>query len=182
MARQEKITKEILLKNGINFIKEYGINNLNARDLSKYINCSTQPIFRNFINMDDYKKELKVELRNNYTNFINRIIDKNDYLFTISYAYALYAKEEPNLFYALFITDMAGSRTMEEVINTNRNKDTITQMQEKYDISKKEAESLYLDTRFYTHGIATQLYCKSIILTEKEIKILIKRTIEKLLK
>ena len=48
------------------------------------------------------------------------------------------------------------------------------------DKSKKQAEKLYRDIRFYTHGLACQIACNSILITEEEIKKYIKETIEKL--
>lgn len=181
MARTESFNKEEILKSGVEFIKEKGIESLNARDLSKYIGCSTQPIFRNYENMQEYKNELKKCMREDYTNFINKYVDKANYLFTISYAYVLYAKKEPNIFNALFITELAGSRTVNEVINTSRNKETIDAMIIQYNLKQKQAEDLYRDVRFYTHGIACQICAKSIILKEKEIYDLIKNIIDKLL-
>ena len=93
----------------------------------------------------------------------------------------LYAKNESNIFKALFITELAGSRTIEEVINTDRNKETIKAMIKQYNLQLKKAEDLYRDVRFYTHGIACQICAKSIILNDEEIYKLIKNIIEKLL-
>ena len=177
MSKTEKYSKEILLNKGVEFVREYCIYNLNCRDLAKYIGCSTQPIFRNWNNIDEYKQDLKVELRTDYTNFINKYINTNDYLYTISCAYALYAKKEPSIFRALFITELAGNRTINEVLNTKRNIPTIKAMTKQYKISQNKAEKIYRDVRFYTHGIASQLCAKTIKLTDKEIKELIKNNI-----
>ena len=59
MARKISFDKEYILKNAKNFIEEKGIECLNARDLCKYIGCSTAPLFRNFSGMIEFKKELK---------------------------------------------------------------------------------------------------------------------------
>ena len=181
MARKESFSKKEFLEKGVQFINERGIENLNARDLTKFVGCSTQPIFRNYENMQEYKIELKKSMREDYTEFINNHIKKDDYLLTISYAYALYAKKRPNIFKALFITELAGSRTIEEVLNTDRNRETIDSMIYKYKLKIEQAENLYRDVRFYTHGIACQICAKTIILKDKEIYELIKNIIKKLL-
>ncbi len=178
MARKIKFTKEDILNKSVDFIKKFGYSKLTVRELSKYVGCSTGPIFKNYTNFDEYKDDLKTYLRKDYTSFINQYIDKEDYLFTISFAYALYAKKEPNVFSSLFMTDLAGSRTVNEVINTDRNRETIMSMVSKYNISLEKAERIYREVRFYTHGIATQLCVKSIILTEDEIKYLIMNNIK----
>ena len=42
-------------------------------------------------------------------------------------------------------------------------------MVKQYNISLEKAEKVYLDVRFYNHGIASQLCCGSIILSYEEI-------------
>lgn len=182
MARPILFNKNIILDRTKNFIKEYGIEKMNARDLCKYIGCSTQPLFKNFINMDELKKELKVYLHNYYDLFINKIVDKDDYLYTISYAYALFASHEPNIFKALFMSDLAGSRTIDEVLKSSWNLDTIESIPKQYHLNKQKASILYRDVRFYTHGLSCQIAINSIVVTEKEIKELIKKIINNLVK
>ena len=178
MARTVKFSKEDILEKSVEYIKNYGYSNLSVRELAKYIGCSTQPIFKNYANFDLYKDDLKIYLRKDYSSFVQKYINTNNYLYTISCAYALYAKNEPNIFFSLFMADLAGSRTVDEVLNTYRNIETIKAMVNQYNISLEDAKKVYREVRFYTHGIATQLCVKSIILTDKEIKELIKNNID----
>ena len=178
MARTIRFSKEDILEKSVQYIKEYGYNKLSVRELSKYIGCSTGPIFKNYANFDEYKEDLKLYLRKDYNAFIVKYVDVNDYLYTISYAYALYAKKEPNIFFSMFMADLAGSRTVRQVLDTDRNKETIDAMVEQYNISLENAEKIYRDVRFYTHGLATQLCVRSIKLTDKEIGDLIRNNIE----
>ncbi len=178
MARTIKFSKDYIMQKSVEFIKKYGYSNLTVRELSKYLGCSTQPIFKNYTKFDLYKEDLKVYLRKDYEEFINKYIDKENYLYTISYAYALYAKKEPNIFISLFMTELAGTRTIEEVLNTNRNTVTIEAMTTQYEISLDDAKRIYRDVRFYTHGIATQLAVKSIKLTDQELSDLINKNIQ----
>ena len=103
MARTIKFSKEDILEKSVEFIKEKGYSNLTVRELAKYIGCSTQPIFKNYENFDMYKEDLKFYLRKDYSSFIRKYIDIKDYLYTISYAYALFAKKEPNIFFQYII-------------------------------------------------------------------------------
>ena len=179
MARKISFDKEYILKNAKNFIEEKGIECLNARNLCKYIGCSTAPLFRNFSGMIEFKKELKKYLHDYYDEFIEKIVDKKDYLYTISYAYALFSYKESNIFKALFMSDLAGSRTIEEVLNSSWNIETIESIPKQYGIDKNQARELYRDVRFYTHGLSCQIATKSIIVTEQEIQNLIKNIIRK---
>ena len=47
-----KIKKEDLIKGSIKIIRNKGIESLSARNLAKICECSTQPIFRLFENME----------------------------------------------------------------------------------------------------------------------------------
>ena len=174
MARKTSFNSEYILSKTSDFVKEYGVDAMNARDLCKYIGCSTQPLFRLYSNTDELKKDLKKYLHDDYDNFIAQYIDKEDYMFTISYAYALYAKEMPNIFKTLFFTEIAGTRTIDEVVNSSWNRETIECMTKQYNISLKEAEKIYIDVRFFTHGLATQICAKSISVTNEEINRLIR--------
>lgn len=180
MARKTKFTKEYILEKTKDFIKENGIERMNARNLCKYIGCSTQPLFKNYESMDEFKKKLKKYLHDYYDEFITKIVDRDDYLFTISYAYALFSYRESNIFKALFMSDLAGTRTIEEVLNSSQNVETIKSIPNQYGLTKKQAEKLYRDVRFYTHGLSCYVACKSILVDEKEIRKLINEIIKNL--
>lgn len=178
MARKTKFSKDSIMKSSINFVKEKGYEILTVRELALYIGCSTQPIFKNYTNFNSYKDDLKIYLRKDYESYVNKDLNKDDYLFSISYLYASYALVEPNIFKSLFMADLAGSRTVEEVLNTERNMETIKSMVTKYNISLEKAKKVYRDVRFYTHGIATQLAVKSITLSQEDLKTLIQDNIK----
>jgi len=180
MARKTVFDRDYILEKASDFVKDYGVEAMNARDLCKYIGCSTQPLFKNFISMEGLKKSLKKYLHDYYDSFIDLIVDKDDYLYTISYAYALFACKEPKIFKALFMTELAGTRTIEEVLNSSWNIDTIKSIPKQYGLSKKQSERLYRDVRFFTHGLSCQIACNSISVTEDEIKKLIRDIINKL--
>lgn len=178
MARLEKYTKEIIMNKMVEYTRENGIQGFSVRDVAHYIGCSTQPLFRIYTNTEELKLDLKKYLHDDYDNFISKYVDENDYLFTISYAYALYSKKESNIFKTLFITDMAGTRTVKEIVNSSWNRKTIECMCNQYNISVKDAENIYRDVRFFTHGISTQLCIKSINITEEELSKLIRHMID----
>lgn len=180
MARKVEYDEELFLIKSKDYINEFGIELLNSRDLCKYIGCSTQPLFRNFYNMDNFKAKLKKYLHDYYDSYIDNIVDKNDYLYTISYAYASFAYNESKIFKALFMSELAGSRTIDEVLSSSWNLDTIASIPKEYSLTYEQARKLYRDVRFYTHGLSCQIACKSIVVTDEEIKKLIRNLIDNL--
>lgn len=175
MARKAIFQKDFIINKSVDFIKENGIDKLSARELTKYIGCSTQPIFRLYNNMDIYKKDLKKELNKDYNDFTEQFIDKDNYFLSINYAYAMYAKKENSLFKALFISDLSDKKDKNK-------KELIESIKEEYNISDAKAESVYRDVSIYTKGLATNLCLKSMNISDKDLLFLINNCIKRNIK
>ena len=173
MARKVVFEKEYIIDKSIDYIKEKGIDNLSVREISNYIGCSTQPIFRLFDNMDDYKKNLRKKLNKEYSDFSNEFINKNNYLLTTSYAYVLYAKKENSMFKALFLSDLSNKK----IINISK-KDVDLVINE-YKISKERAKAALRDVSIYIHGLATELCMHNLKLSDKDLLYLINTCIKR---
>lgn len=48
MPPKAKITREMIIHAGIEIVREHGIENVNARTVSKKLGCSTQPVMYHF--------------------------------------------------------------------------------------------------------------------------------------
>ena len=175
MARKVTFEKDFIINKSVDFIKEKGIDKLSARELTKYIGCSTQPIFRLYNNMDIYKRDLKKELNKDYNDFTEQFIDKDNYFLSINYAYAMYAKKENSLFKALFISDLSDKKDKNK-------KELIEILKEEYNISDAKAESVYRDVSIYTKGLATNLCLKSMNISDKDLLFLINNCIKRNIK
>lgn len=175
MARKVTFEKDYIINKSVDFIKENGIDKLSARELTKYIGCSTQPIFRLYNNMDIYKKDLKKELNKEYSEFTEQFIDKENYFLSINYAYAMYAKKENSLFKALFISDLSDKKDKNK-------KELIEVLKDEYNISDAKAESVYRDVSIYTKGLATNLCLKNMNISDKDLLFLINNCIKRNIK
>ena len=175
MARKVTFEKDYIINKSVDFIKENGIDKLSARELTKYIGCSTQPIFRLYNNMDIYKKDLKKELNKEYNEFTEQFIDKENYFLSINYAYAMYAKKENSLFKALFISDLSDKKDKNK-------KELINSLKDEYNISDAKAESVYRDVSIYTKGLATNLCFKNMNISDKDLLFLINNCIKRNIK
>lgn len=56
MSKTKTIMKESIIDGAFAVFRKYGYENLNARSLAREMNCSTQPIYVNFKDMDQVKK------------------------------------------------------------------------------------------------------------------------------
>ena len=77
------------------------------------------------------------------------------------------------------MSELAGSRTIDEVLSSSWNVETITSIPEQYSLTLEQAKTLYR-VRFYTHGLSCQIACKSIVVTDEEMKSLIRNLIDNL--
>lgn len=178
MPPKPKIDKQMILNAAFSLVREKGIRELNARSLAKKMNCSTNPIFRVYSNMEQLKKEVIEDIYLYYRTFTNDYIHEDE-LYSVSYAYIEFARKEKNLFDAIYISNVSGKRTLEKILNSTFNRHIVNQIIEQYNLNNKEAEKLLINVRFYTHGIATQVLVDSINLSETEIKKLLLEAISK---
>ena len=173
MARKVEYEKDYIINKSIDFIKEKGIDKLSSRELTKYIGCSTQPIFRLYNNMDLYKRALRNRLNKDYTKFTEEFSNKpNTYLY-LNYAYVLYAKKEHDLFKALFLSDISNTNILKN------DKKMISLLKKEYNLSEDKAKSVYRDVKTYTHGIAMQICLNQLNMSDKDLLFLINNCIKR---
>lgn len=153
MSAKKLITKDMILKEAVFLLEEKGYNAINARELAKRLNCSTQPLYLTFKNMDELKNALIDECSKKYFEYANK--QKEDSVF-MQYlmSYIKFAKEKPHLFEYLYMINKH---------NDDNEKDLqfkeyiINKISELSNISKAKAEKFFLSSWFFTHGLACQI-------------------------
>lgn len=178
MARTVRITEEMLISAGTALVLREGLSALNIRRVAAELNCSIQPIFKNFGSMENLRRAILEEIGDRYAVFLDRYIDKSDYLFTISLAHILLAKEEKHIFGAMFLTNEFGVLTVDGIVAASWNRETIECTAKQFGLSIAQAEAVYRDVRFYTFGIAREIYAGSVIMEPDEAKKLLRGAIE----
>ncbi len=64
------VSKEDVLCSSLALIREQGFDSLNARNIAQKLNCSTNPLFRIYKNMDELKKEVYQEAERYYEKYL----------------------------------------------------------------------------------------------------------------
>ena len=105
MAKTVSITKDLLRKSAFEMAREQGVNEVTARKLAAYAGCSTQPIFRNYANMEDCLNDVYEDTLLYFDEFYNKY-DKGSHIpfVNLGMAYISFAEKEPKLFSFLFMT------------------------------------------------------------------------------
>lgn len=70
MPPKTKVSKEEILSAAVELVRQNGENALNARNIARNLGCSTQPIFSNFIGMDELRAAVKERANILYQNYL----------------------------------------------------------------------------------------------------------------
>lgn len=101
MAKQVKYTREFILKESYNLLKEKGFEELTARNIAKHIKASPVPIYSTFESLDNLKREILQFAKSELLNRIRDIQEEN-LILKIGIGIVRFAEEEKRVFSSLF--------------------------------------------------------------------------------
>lgn len=153
MPPKVKLTKSEILTAAFEMVRADGINALNARSLAQRLECSTQPIFSNFANMNELHAAVKDAAYDEYVSYEEREISSGEYpLYKASgMAYIRFAKEEPELFKLIF---MYTPRSNKEGFDPFTEESIIPAIMKSIGLEREEARLFHLEVWAFVHGIA----------------------------
>ncbi len=157
MGRKTQVTKEEMLKAGLEIVIEEGENMLSIKKVAAKLECSTQPISWSFGNFDAYRKELK-KYALDYMNGKMKEENGEKYNHTsVGYVYIDTAINEPNLIRYLrsdeaFLRKMGG---IGGIFLENVKKERADYYKNEYSMSSENAEKLVIFFVTFTEGIVS---------------------------
>lgn len=181
MAPKQKITREEILQTAFTIVRNEGIDKLNARDLAKTLNCSTQPIFSSFENMEVLKEDIhKMAVKFHTDTFIGAGKEKDIYL-DMGYRYVKFAWEEPNIFKFLFMSDNYPSSTINDFVQNGSNQEVDKSIGPLLAPGFDSSSTIFTDMWLYAHGISSMIVFNQIQISLEEIEIMLERVFQVLL-
>ena len=177
MPPQVKVSKEHIKSEAFQMTKESGFEAVSARKLAERLNCSTQPIFRVYQNME----ELKADLYEMGTDYMRESMERHKgksepaYL-SLAKGYIDAARNEKNLFRLIAsVDDLDISGDKEFLLKGEAiNYPNMLPGAESLDDEKKG--ELISAIWFLVHGIATLIVSGRTEISDKEIGDLINET------
>lgn len=167
MPPKVKITSNEIIAAAVDIVRESGIDSLNARALAKRLNCSTQPIFRDFRSMDEIKQLVLQKAFEIYVEYIHNAMRQNEYppYKASGMAYIRFATDERQLFLLLFMRDRSDEQIPEKEALT----DELTELIAKgTGIDEKSAYRLQIEMWMLVHGIAAMAATNYLNITEND--------------
>lgn len=152
MPAKKQITKEMILSTALEMLRLGGMEAVNVKALAKQLNCSTQPIYLSFDNMDALRAELSSLA---VDTFLKKMECDGGTANLYGMAYIKFAHEEKALFRYLFMRQNAFSELREALAPIIDG--SISQIMEQYHIEQEEAHHFHDQLWVHTHGIASMI-------------------------
>ncbi|HOO34316.1 MAG TPA: TetR/AcrR family transcriptional regulator [Thermotogota bacterium] len=134
MPPKKQISKEQIIDNAYEIVRKKGSENLTARLLAKELNCSTQPIYMSFSDMNELKNTLAEKSLSFMMQYIESYSDKNySPLLSKILGYVQFANEEKYLYQLIFSAHLFNLNQAGKLVTAN--------------------DELELNMLIYAHGI-----------------------------
>ena len=156
MPPKFKFTKEQILQNALDLVREEGAAALTTRKLGKRLGTTQSPIFSAYENVDELQAEVKQAAKELFASYVRRGLADKPAFKGVSKQYILFAKNEPNLFRWLFMSkDMIADTKQYNPIITDNYKTVYAAFRDTYELTDAETDKMYVHVGIYLHGLAT---------------------------
>lgn len=170
MPRKAKYSKEEIAQYGLKIVEERGIGSLTARELAQSLGTTVAPIFVHYTSMEELKQAVRMLAQNIYREYLRRGLSEKIPFLGLGMQYIAFAKEKPELYYFLFLSDK-GSQShyaMDELKNTQEL--VRESLQKIYKMDAMAADRYFRDMWLVAHSIATLLVTGGCNYSDKEIQ------------
>lgn len=170
MSKEIKITKEKLLEAALAITREKGLEEVSNREIAKKLNSSIRPIYYQYNNSEELKKELYQKIEDYFYKYIMANMTEDiPYYKQIGVNYIKFAREEKNLFKVLF---MSKSEYLPEkfISKDEKNfKKIVDLIKLSTKLEDKDIKKFHVKMWIFTHGIATLIATNTVNLSNEEV-------------
>lgn len=171
MPPKERVSKAMIQTAAFEMTKEYGFEAVTARKLAEKLNCSTQPIFRAYENMDELRGDLFYMSSQYFAEYMLSKKSRTQPIYlTMGMAYIELAVKEKNLFALVASVDDFGSDPIGDALMGKENPSIIEKLPDTDKLTDEEKIKLFTMVSIFTHGIATMIVSGRVQLSDKETK------------
>lgn len=168
MPPKPKITRDMVIDAAFEVAHKTGAENINARTVSKKLNCSTQPVMYHFATIEKLKKAAYKKADEYHTEYLMNIPEtQEDTMLGIGLNYIRFAVEEPYLFRFLFQSGFAAHNSFLEMVNSEELIPVISVMQKEMDRNMEQTKEVFITLALFVHGYASIITNNSLEYDEK---------------
>lgn len=154
MPPKFKYTKDEMINAALGLAREKGIDGITARDMAKALGVSTQPIFTSFSGMDEVKRETFFAAEKIYDEYAEKGLSEKIPFLGFGKAYIRFAKNEPELYKALFLRDFSSGYGGAVAAMENSRQKLRPYLVRIYKITEEEADVYFRDLWLVVYSIA----------------------------
>lgn len=176
MARKKTITKDQILAAAFEVATTEGFSKFTARNIANKMNCSTQPIYLEFKNMDDLKQALFAQIYEYLKHEVFPVVHKGNNIIDLAVNYIDFANREKKLYSSLYLEEYGGGREMQN-FSYNYFVETVKKDPEYADLSAEQIESLHNTIWIIATGLAALMSSSIIHPTKEQIEKMIQDSI-----
>ena len=174
MPKTTTITKEVIINSAFELIREKGFSALSARNLTKKIGCSTQPIYWVYKNMDDLKLDVISKMVSSLNEMLKSYKKSGKPFLDYGLGYIYIAHAEPVFFKAICVDNILDIK-MTDIIPKKEMLDIIKQDECSTNISDKKLLEIATNAWFLAHGIASLVASGMIVYDENKAEKILER-------
>ncbi len=158
-----RITKDMVVDAAFEIVRTEGASAINARSISRKLNCSTQPVLYSFSSIEEIRQAAFRKAEQFHTAYFMNVQGELDNpLLEIALRYIRFAEEEKNLFRFLFQSDYFINRDISDWSREEKLAPVIALMQSQTELSEASARDLFLSIYLTMHGYASMFACNSL--------------------
>lgn len=174
MARKETITKSILLDAAYAMLLEEGIEQVTARKLAAKANCSTQPIFRIYNNMEELYGDLFIKALAGFEAYVAEYPKTTVVPFvSLGQSYISFAQKYPYVFKFIFLSKERYGKSLYDMIN-GENGAVTSQIQAATSQGAANPSELFMKMWMFIQGAACMSLTDDYDLGEEETMVMLK--------
>lgn len=183
MPPKSDITRELIIQAAFGIVREQGLELLSARNIAQKLNCSTQPIYSLYGNMEEIKSEayqMALEFaRSSMTSYKD---DQNSPALNLAIGFLLFAKQERHLFRTVYLSgyksyDLDHEEFIGEAISTAY----MRHSKRLHSASDTTLKRIFLNLTIYLIGLGAMIHSSTLKLEVDEAALMVKEMYETLL-
>ena len=156
MPPKPKISKDMVIDAAFEIARKTGAENINARTVSKKLNCSTQPVMYHFATIEELKRAVYTKSDRYHTEYLMNIEKPaKGTMLGIGLNYIHFAIKEPHLFRFLFQSGFAVQNSLLEMIDSKELEPVLSAMQNAIGMSLEQTKEVFLTISMFAHGYAS---------------------------
>lgn len=171
MPTKVRISKDMILNTAFKIVRKDGIDKLSNRELAKRLKCSIRPIYYQFENVEEMKKELFKKIEQYFYKFIlDNMVEGMPKYKQVGLNYIKFAKKERKLFQTLFMHDTELSPYAFVTKSGKDYKEIERLVKISTNLDDEDIKDFHTRMWFFCHGIATLVANETVKLTDDQIQ------------